>query len=48
MAVMLLAIGMAMLIIKPYRMWIHQQVILMIATVKNLWTKELVWRKEQK
>jgi len=47
-ATSLLAIGIAALIIKPYRMWIHQQLVLMIATIRNLWTKELVWRKEQK
>ena len=47
-ATTLLTIGIAALIIKLYRMWTHQQIALMIATVRNLRTKELTWRKEQK
>jgi len=47
-ATTLLAIGIAALTIKSYRMWIHQQIALIIAAIRNLQTKELVWRKEVK
>ncbi|MEM4557716.1 MAG: glycosyltransferase [Desulfurococcaceae archaeon] len=41
----LLACGFMLLAVKTFRMWIIHQLILVIAAVKNLWTKELVWKK---
>ena len=42
-ALVLLGIGLALLMLKPYRTWMLQQIYLVIAMVRNLWTKEIVW-----
>jgi len=47
-AAILLALGAALLLYKPYRAWIASQAYLMVATVKNLWTKEIAWEKQTK
>ena len=47
-AIISLLIGAALLTIKEYRIWIVQQVILVIASTRNLWNKEIVWRKQSK
>jgi len=44
-APIILGIGLVLLISSTYRMWILQQLYLVIGAVRNLWTKELVWRK---
>jgi len=41
----LLTIGVALLVLKTFRMWILQQLYLMVAVVRNLWTKEVMWKK---
>jgi len=46
-AIMLLAVGVALLLYKPYRTWITTQLYL-IAAVRNLWTKEIAWEKQPK
>ncbi|AFK50620.1 glycosyl transferase, family 2 [Thermogladius calderae 1633] len=43
-----LALGALLLLYKPYRAWVATQAFLVIAMVRNLWTKELVWRKQGK
>ena len=47
-ASLLLAIGALLLIYKPYRTWITTQLHLALATIRNLWTKELAWSKQNK
>jgi len=44
-ATTLFIIGIALLLFKPYRTWIESQAQLILATIRNLWTKEIVWRK---
>lgn len=43
-----LVLGVVLLIVKQYRMWVVQQLHLMVAGVRNLWTKELVWGMQTK
>jgi hypothetical protein len=47
-ATILLATGIALLIFKPYRTWVATQVYLVIAAIRNLWTKEIAWEKQKK
>ena len=47
-AVALIALGLALLVYKPFRTWITTQLYLIVATIRNLWTKEIVWRKQAK
>ena len=47
-ALALLVIGLALLILKPYRTWVATQVYLITASVRNLWTKEIAWEKQGK
>ena len=44
-AIVLLGIGLMLLMSKLYRTWILQQLYLVIATVRNLWTREIAWSK---
>ena len=44
-ALILLGIGLALLVLKTYRTWALQQIYLVIASVRNLWTSENVWSK---
>ena len=44
----LLLMGLALLTVRLFRTWVVTQVILMVAAVRNLWNKELVWRKIEK
>ena len=44
-ATALLGIGLAFLSLKAYRTWIMQQIYLIIAAIRSLWTKEVVWDK---
>jgi len=47
-ALALLAAGAAALALKPYRTWTAAQLYLMVAAVKNLKNKELMWEKQDK
>ena len=47
-ALALLLVGMALLLYKPYRTWIATQLYLLAAMARNLWTREIVWRKTEK
>ncbi|MCC6020613.1 MAG: glycosyltransferase [Thermoproteaceae archaeon] len=47
-ALALLAAGAAALALKPYRTWAAAQLYLMVAAVKNLRNRELVWEKQEK
>jgi len=47
-AIALLATGVALLTLKPYRTWIATQVYLIVASIRNLWTKEIAWEKQEK
>lgn len=44
----LLALGVILLAYRPYRSWITSQIYLTIAALRNLYTKDLVWKKESK
>ncbi|MGC8988461.1 MAG: glycosyltransferase family 2 protein, partial [Infirmifilum sp.] len=44
----LTALGLTLLAYKPYRTWIVMQMYLIIAALRNLWTKEITWKKEDK
>lgn len=45
-AIALLSLGIAMLLLyKPFRTWILNQLYLAIASIRNLWTKEIIWSK---
>ncbi|ABP49967.1 MAG: glycosyltransferase family 2 protein [Pyrobaculum arsenaticum] len=44
-ALVLLAIGMALLTFKLYRVWIQNQLYLVAGFIRNLWNKDLVWEK---
>jgi cellulose synthase/poly-beta-1,6-N-acetylglucosamine synthase-like glycosyltransferase len=43
-ALTLLALGTTLLVYRPYRTWITTQLYLVIATIRNLWTKEIAWK----
>jgi len=47
-ALSVLALGAVLLAIKQYRTWIVQQFYLIIASLKNLWSKEIIWSKQTK
>jgi cellulose synthase/poly-beta-1,6-N-acetylglucosamine synthase-like glycosyltransferase len=47
-AIALLATGIALLLLKPYRTWIATQTYLIIASIRNLWAKEIAWEKQEK
>jgi cellulose synthase/poly-beta-1,6-N-acetylglucosamine synthase-like glycosyltransferase len=47
-ALALLGAGLAALLYKPYRAWVAMQLYLMAGAVRNLWTRDLAWRKEEK
>jgi len=44
-ALAFLTVGVSLLILKPFRAWIVTQLYLVVAALRNTWTKELVWRK---
>jgi cellulose synthase/poly-beta-1,6-N-acetylglucosamine synthase-like glycosyltransferase len=44
-ASILLGTGLLLLVLKSYRTWILQQFYLVIAAVRNLWTREIIWSK---
>ncbi len=47
-ALSLLVIGVLLLFYNPYRTWIVTQVYLILAMIRNMWTKDIVWRKQFK
>jgi cellulose synthase/poly-beta-1,6-N-acetylglucosamine synthase-like glycosyltransferase len=47
-ALALLVAGTALLILKPYRTWVATQAYLIMASVRNLWAKEIMWEKYEK
>jgi len=47
-AVTLFALGAVLLVYRPYRTWIMTQAYLVVATIRNLWTKEIAWEKQVK
>ncbi len=44
----LVGLGLALLAYKPYRTWVAMQLCLIAAALRNLWTKEVAWRREEK
>ena len=46
-ALILLGIGLMLLVLRVYRTWVLQQLYLIIASVRNLWTREIVWSNRQ-
>jgi len=48
MAVALLALGAVLLVYRPYRTWVMTQAYLVVASIRNLWTKEIAWEKQVK
>ncbi|KUO91799.1 MAG: glycosyl transferase [Thermocladium sp. ECH_B] len=47
-AIAILAIGVAAIAWGPYRTWMLQQVYLLAASLRNTYTKELIWSKQEK
>jgi len=47
-ALITLLLGLTLLSIKKYRVWITQQFHLITATLKNAWSKEIIWNKQAK
>ncbi len=47
-AMVIASVGLILLGIGEYRMWIVQQLYVMIGTIRNLWNKEVVWSKQIK
>ncbi|MCY0867652.1 MAG: glycosyltransferase [Desulfurococcus sp.] len=47
-ALIVLLLSMLLLAYKPYRTWITTQAILVIAAVRNLYTKDIIWEKQEK
>ena len=47
-ATILLVGGIAPLLFKPYRTWIATQIYLITGIIRNLWTKEIAWEKQEK
>jgi cellulose synthase/poly-beta-1,6-N-acetylglucosamine synthase-like glycosyltransferase len=43
-----LAAGALLLAYKPYRTWVATQIYLIVAMLKNIWSKEIAWRKQAK
>jgi len=44
----LIALGLVLLVQKAYRTWITNQFFLILAQIRNLWNKELIWSKQEK
>jgi len=44
-AIALLTLGVLLLLIKPYRTWVLTQLYLVIAAIRSIWSKEIVWEK---
>jgi hypothetical protein len=44
-AITFLGIGIILLLLKAYRTWVLQQLYLVIAAVRNLWTRDILWSK---
>jgi len=44
-AMALLGLGLMFLPLKIYRVWVLQQLYLVIAAIRNLWTREITWSK---
>jgi biofilm PGA synthesis N-glycosyltransferase PgaC len=44
-ATILFMAGAILLLFKPYRTWVETQVQLILATIRNLWSKEIAWKK---
>ncbi|MEM1758946.1 MAG: glycosyltransferase family 2 protein [Acidilobaceae archaeon] len=47
-SIIAIGIGILLLTIKPYRTWITMQLYLIIAAIKNLYNKEIIWIKQSK
>jgi len=44
-ALILLGVGLMLLVLKVYRTWVLQQLYLIMAAIRNLWTREITWNK---
>ncbi|MCD6469792.1 glycosyltransferase family 2 protein, partial [Candidatus Bathyarchaeota archaeon] len=44
-AIILVAFGAVAFMYQVFRTWVIQQVYLIMAALRNLWTKELIWSK---
>jgi hypothetical protein len=47
-AIAVLAAGALLLAYKPYRTWVATQLYLIVAMLRNMWSKEIAWRKQAK
>jgi len=47
-ALAILVTGIALLMYRPYRTWMVTQLYLMVATIRNIYTKEIIWEKQLK
>jgi hypothetical protein len=44
-ASIILTIGLILLIYKPFRTWIATQVYLIVGMIRNIFSREIIWRK---
>ncbi|MEM2960625.1 MAG: glycosyltransferase, partial [Candidatus Bathyarchaeia archaeon] len=47
-SLIILAIGLALTAYAPYRTWLASQLFLMAASIRNLFNREIVWKKQEK
>ncbi|MEM1831837.1 MAG: glycosyltransferase family 2 protein [Desulfurococcaceae archaeon] len=47
-ALAVLAVGIGLLVVKPYKTWVFLQLSLVVATLRNLKSREMVWSKQIK
>lgn len=47
-ALLTLAAGSALLVLKPFRTWVTTQALLVAASIRNLYSKEIAWKKQSK
>lgn len=47
-ATVIAILGFILLLFKPFKVWITTQIYLIIASIRNIWTKEIIWEKQAK
>ncbi|MEM4947490.1 MAG: hypothetical protein QXH05_05025, partial [Thermosphaera sp.] len=44
-ALILIGVGLALIALRVYRTWILAQIALIVAAVRSIWTKDIMWSK---
>jgi len=47
-AIVISTVGLLLLVHRPYRIWIITQLYLIMAILRNIWIKEIIWAKQDK